>query len=103
MPTLAEVIGDSVIDHTGKSIATSDLLSEGKIIGLYFSASWCPPCIGFGPKLVEFYNKFRDKLTVIFVSSDKDEECFMEYFKEMPWYAMPFQERDKKVIFFIFY
>ncbi len=99
MPSLVELIGDTLVDNTGKSIAASDLLSNGKILGLFFSASWCPPCIGFGPKLKEFYDKFSDKLTVIFVSSDKDEECFMEYFKEMPWLAIPFQEREKKVRF----
>ena len=103
MPSLVELIGDTLLDNAGKRLATSDLLSDGKVIGLYFSASWCPPCIGFGPKLVDFYNKFRNKLTVIFVSSDKDEECFLEYLKDMPWYAVPFQERDKKVRFYSFY
>lgn len=97
MPSLVEIIGDTLLDNTGKSVATSDLQSNGKIVGLFFSASWCPPCIGFGPKLKEFYNKFRDKLSVVFISSDKDEECFTEYFNEMPWFAIPFQERDKKV------
>ena len=34
---------------------------EGKVIGIYFSAHWCPPCRGFTPKLVEWYGKVKLK------------------------------------------
>ena len=39
-----------------------------------------------------------DLLEIIFVSSDRDEEGFDEYFGEMPWLALPFDNREKKVI-----
>jgi len=32
----------------------------------------------------------------VFVSSDRDEEAFKEYFASMPWLALPFAERDTK-------
>jgi len=76
-----------------------DLLEKaaGKSIGLYFSAHWCPPCRGFTPKLAEFYNNgLKDKMEIIFVSSDRDEGAFKEYAGEMPWLALPFEKRKEK-------
>lgn len=71
--------------------------TNGKPIGLYFSAHWCPPCRSFTPKLAEFYNNgLKDNMEIIFVSSDRDEESFNDYFKEMPWLALPYQQRQAK-------
>ena len=36
-------------------------------------------------------------LEIIFVSSDQDEEGFEEYFGEMPWLALPYDSKTKKV------
>jgi nucleoredoxin len=71
----------------------------GKIIGLYFSAHWCPPCRGFTPRLSEKYEeliKGGKNFEIIFVSSDRDEATAAEYFKEMPWKMLAFSQRDKK-------
>ena len=35
-------------------------------------------------------------LEVIFVSSDKDEAAFKEYYESMPWLALDFSERKLK-------
>ena len=58
---------------------------------VYFSAHWCPPCRGFTPKLAEWYVSMkakRDDFEVVFVSSDRDEGSFNEYYHEMPWLAL---------------
>jgi len=76
-----------------------DLLAQtgGKPIGLYFSAHWCPPCRGFTPKLAEFYKSgLKEKMEIVFVSSDRDKEAFDEYFGEMPWLALPYEKRAEK-------
>jgi len=83
-----------ILDNIG-----TDLLAKtgGKPIGLYFSAHWCPPCRGFTPKLAEWYKDgLKDKMEIIFVSSDRDEASFSDYFKEMPWLALPFDKREAK-------
>ena len=70
-------------------------VKEAKLIGVYFSAHWCPPCRNFTPKLVEFYNKANEKekvFEVIFVTSDRDETSFKEYFEKMPWLALDFND-----------
>jgi len=83
--------GDAEID-------TSTAFEGKRAIALYFSAHWCPPCRGFTPKLAEYYKDCLSEkgLEVVFVSSDRDEEGFKEYYKEMPWLALPYSERDMK-------
>ena len=53
---------------------------------IYFSAHWCPPCRGFTPKLCEFYTNFKkvnSDFELVFVSSDRDEAAFKEYYGEV--------------------
>ena len=33
---------------------------------------------------------------IVFVSSDRDEESFQEYYGEMPWSALPFERKGTK-------
>lgn len=68
-------------------------------MGLYFSASWCPPCKGFTPVLSEWYTKMkeaRDDLEIIFVSSDRSEAEFKAYAAKMPWLSLDYERRDLK-------
>lgn len=69
--------------------------------GLYFSAHWCPPCRGFTPVLAKKYEDWKkagaNNFEIVFISSDRDEASFNDYFKEMPWLAMDFEKRDLKV------
>ena len=81
-----------------------DLGDEG-VVGLYFSAHWCPPCRGFTPKLVECYEALKaagKKFEVVFISSDSDKDSFEEYFGSMvtstgdQWLALDYDRRDLK-------
>ena len=83
-------------------VSVESLEDEGKVLGLYFSGHWCPPCREFTPKLTEWYIKLtgaalKDKLEIVFVSSDRDEDTFDEYFDSMPWLCLPYNEREVKV------
>jgi len=91
-PTVWEVLGDEFMKGDGESVDLSELRGPGKVIGLYFSAHWCPPCKGFTPKLVETYKKIKaagHDFEIVFVSSDNSMKEFQEYFAEMPWCAIP--------------
>ena len=74
------------------SIGSHSIPSQ--FIALYFSAHWCPPCRGFTPKLVKYYNnriqQGKNDFEVVFISGDQDEDQFKEYYAEMPWLAIPF-------------
>lgn len=94
---LQELLGEKLLTAEGEK-PTSEALEGATAVGLYFSAHWCPPCRGFTPKLAEMYkNAFKAKgFRIVFVSSDKDEAAFKEYFQEQPWLALPFSDRAAK-------
>ena len=56
------------------------------------------PCRGFTPKLAEWYKANAEKLDmdIVFVSSDKDQGAFDEYYGEMTFYALPFSASGVK-------
>jgi len=92
------LLGDKLQGSQGSS-STNDTLAGCDAVLLYFSAHWCPPCRGFTPKLAETYKAYKEKglkLEIVFVSSDRDEAAFDEYFAEMPWLALPYSARDVK-------
>jgi len=97
MSALAALLGDKLVSSSGET-STADALAGKGAVALYFSAHWCPPCRGFTPKLAEWYStSLKAKgLEVVFVSSDRDEESFKEYFGEMPWLALPYSDRECK-------
>ncbi|XVE85082.1 hypothetical protein DITRI_Ditri17bG0063700 [Diplodiscus trichospermus] len=90
---------DFVIGKDGAKVQVTDLV--GKTVLLYFSAHWCPPCRAFTPKLVEVYENIKakdDAFEVVFISSDKDQPSFEEYYSEMPWLALPFGDARKPLL-----
>ncbi|CAH1801246.1 unnamed protein product [Owenia fusiformis] len=101
MQAMESMLGSTVVNKDGKSIDVNSFSGPGKVVGLYFSAHWCPPCRAFTPELANFYTKFKasekgSSLEIVFVSSDKNEEEFKEYLSEMPFPALAFDQRDKK-------
>ncbi|KAJ8569791.1 hypothetical protein K7X08_006368 [Anisodus acutangulus] len=68
---------DFLICRNGEQVKSSSI--TGKIVGLYLSGSWC------GPSYEDLYPK--GDFEIVFVSSDKDNELFNEYFGKMPWLA----------------
>lgn len=89
--------GKNLVKADGSSQSADAALAGKSVILIYFSAHWCPPCRGFTPKLAQYYKDgLKDKMEIIFVSSDRDEASFKEYFGEMPWLALPFDKRTEK-------
>ncbi len=77
---------------------TEDLLA-GKVIAIYFSASWCPPCRKFTPVVSESWTQAKaEKLPfeVVFASCDHDESSFLDYFhRHHPWLALPYDSESR--------
>jgi nucleoredoxin len=98
--------GDVLVGKDGN--ASADLLTalgDDGVVGIYFSAHWCPPCRGFTPTLVETYESLKatgKKFEVVFVSSDQDKDAFESYFASMvttkadQWLALDYEQRDLK-------
>ncbi|KAL7261119.1 hypothetical protein ACSBR1_006711 [Camellia fascicularis] len=88
---------DFVIEKCGSKVPASELI--GKNILLYFSAQWFPPCQAFHPKLIAIYHEIKAKdkaFEVIFISIDRDQSSFDDFFSSMPWLVLPFgDERNE--------
>ena len=96
------LLGENVIKNNGDTFSVKSLCGKDKIIGIYFSANWCPPCRNFTPKLTDFYEQIKksekgSSFEIVFVSWDKDDASFREHFKTMPWLAVPYSDRERKV------
>eukprot|EP00592_Proboscia_alata_P021127 CAMPEP_0194403016 /NCGR_PEP_ID=MMETSP0176-20130528/1689_1 /TAXON_ID=216777 /ORGANISM="Proboscia alata, Strain PI-D3" /LENGTH=734 /DNA_ID=CAMNT_0039200657 /DNA_START=106 /DNA_END=2307 /DNA_ORIENTATION=- len=83
-----EASGAVLLPKDGRDVSTDDLFvgEEEGVVGLYFSAHWCPPCRMFTPKLAKCYEEVKTaghKFSVVFVSSDSDRDAFEGYHKNM--------------------
>ena len=91
---LEDLLGDVILNGEGAELSRSEALKD-KHLALYFSASWCTPCKRFTRELVKTHAGIkakRDDFEIVFVSGDRDEKSFKDYFKQMPWLALPFDE-----------
>lgn len=90
-----EILAETrITGKDGKQITVDDLKKK-EAFALYFSAHWCAPCRSFTPKLVSLYSQLKARKVdteVIFVSSDRDEQQFTEYYGEMPWATLPMND-----------
>ncbi|CAF4033577.1 unnamed protein product, partial [Rotaria sp. Silwood1] len=100
--TFSELLGEQLLQHNESGSESNQISTDqlnGKTVALYFSAHWCPPCRNFTPKLAKIFKELnkevKDKLDIVFISWDEDQAAFDEYFKEMPWKAVPFSDRDR--------
>eukprot|EP00818_Percolomonas_sp_WS_P005624 CAMPEP_0117443754 /NCGR_PEP_ID=MMETSP0759-20121206/4868_1 /TAXON_ID=63605 /ORGANISM="Percolomonas cosmopolitus, Strain WS" /LENGTH=414 /DNA_ID=CAMNT_0005235759 /DNA_START=29 /DNA_END=1273 /DNA_ORIENTATION=- len=94
MPIITSLFETKLIDNTNTEFNLTDLLKGKSGFLVYFSAHWCGPCRSFTPKLKDLYeNHLQNRSEVIFCSLDKNQEAFDEYFKEMPWKAIPFSSK----------
>ncbi len=80
--TLASMFnGASFVNKKGEKVGIESL--DKKIVGIYFSAHWCPPCRGFTPVLAKAYNELQAQnkaFEIVFLSSDQDAASFAVYF-----------------------
>eukprot|EP00118_Oscarella_pearsei_P012342 m.90239 g.90239 ORF g.90239 m.90239 type:complete len:777 (+) comp36642_c0_seq5:287-2617(+) len=84
-------------DAKGKLADGHPRLRDTSVIGLYFSAKWCPPCQAFIPKLKKFYEAVRrggGSLEILYVSSDHSAEEMIRYTDEMkmPWLSIDYED-----------
>jgi len=87
--------GATLTAKDGSAVDVSSL-TQFETVGFYFSAHWCPPCRRFTPMLAKFYEAMKKKspkkFEIIFISSDRDEKSFNEYYDEShPWLRTTFK------------
>lgn len=60
----------TLLDMTGKEVKLADLIGQKPLV-LDFWASWCSSCRAEMPKVIELYNQYQDKITIVGISLDK--------------------------------
>uniref|UniRef100_A0A915B063 Thioredoxin domain-containing protein n=1 Tax=Parascaris univalens TaxID=6257 RepID=A0A915B063_PARUN len=101
---MAELLSNVQLQKKNGSLTKGSEALEGKVVALYFSAHWCPPCRQFTPVLKDFYEELDgEAFEIVFVSFDRSENDLKEYMEEAhgDWYFIPFgsdeiQELAKK-------
>ena len=76
--------------ESAPSIAPS--IANAEVVGLYFSAGWCPACKTATPLIADAYRQIQGRgkaLEVVFVSLDKSADDFDATRATMPWPALP--------------
>jgi len=94
----ARLLGERLLTTGGKVVATHEALKGASVVGLYFSASWCPPCRGFTPMLAESFTKHLQPkgFRCVLISGDRSAQDFQDYFAPMPWLALPYEDRNRQ-------
>ena len=66
----------------GKPVTLAD--SHGKVILLNFWATWCGPCRAEIPDLIELQNKYKDKLQILgLIVDDDDQDAIKEFIEKV--------------------
>ncbi|KAJ1928759.1 hypothetical protein IWQ60_001759 [Tieghemiomyces parasiticus] len=82
----------SLVNYRCEAVPSCTL--QGKLIGLYFSASWCHPCRIFSPRLDTFTKRHPEDFVPIFISLDLNETAMRRYLEQHPaWLALPFKHQ----------
>ena len=102
LPSLATLVGETLLQSPEvmaaagpgavPTIPSSALLDVVEVLGFYFSASWCPPCVQTTPLLATAYKQLRGRgkrFEIILVSQDRTAEAFDAYRGKMPFPSLP--------------
>ncbi|PWV12862.1 putative tryparedoxin 2 [Trypanosoma cruzi] len=112
---LPRVLGAGTLEllrQDGSNVTASKALQGKKYLLVYLSASWCPPCRFFTPKLAAFYESFHNShnFEIVFVSQDRDERSMQAYFHNQKysklavrggegshgdWLAVPYEQAKR--------
>lgn len=84
-----ELFADGLFRADGSEVKLADAFKGKKYVGIYASAAWCGPCKHFTPRLVEFYEEFKDQVQIVLVGCDSTHAEVLKYMTDfkMPWLA----------------
>jgi nucleoredoxin len=88
-------LGKKFINNKHEEVTAESSILKSKIIGLYFTSSWCPPCEAFSSELLGLYNEVNLKekfFEVIQISNERNEKEFREFISKDPWLFVNFED-----------
>eukprot|EP00742_Colponemidia_sp_Colp-10_P005269 GILJ01005628.1.p1 GENE.GILJ01005628.1~~GILJ01005628.1.p1 ORF type:complete len:159 (+),score=20.55 GILJ01005628.1:38-514(+) len=90
LSSITRVQNDALVDVELPEFLQSS--STNKLVALYFSAIWCPPCRNFSPTLASFLKEHEDEFAVIYVSCDNNEDEMKENVAGKGYLCIPFDD-----------
>jgi len=90
---MATLLQNVTLEKKDGSKKTGGEALKNKVVALYFSAHWCPPCRQFTPVLKDFYEELEgEDFEIVFVSFDRSKEDLKSYVDEShgDWYFIPY-------------
>ncbi|KAK9412569.1 nucleoredoxin [Crotalus adamanteus] len=123
MAALAELLGEALAAPDGSAVATASLPARGvSLVGLFFGYCGGGPCAQVAANLAAFYARFQpggpegaaaaaaggaaaaapsrpppQRLEIVFVSAEQEQPRWQEATRAMPWPALPFADKRRKV------
>jgi len=79
-PRIGNAAPDFTITDSQRTVTLSQL--RGKPVVLNFWATWCPPCVGEMPSLVQLQKQLGDKVTILAVSEDADDAAYKQFVRD---------------------
>ncbi|CAG9330513.1 unnamed protein product [Blepharisma stoltei] len=97
---MEDIFGVNLISQGG--VVRTSTLHNYRIVLVLASASWCPTCHQFLPRLIDFYRAVNSSgkiMEIVFVSRDKKVDEFNNIVRNVPWVAMNFDQRRAEAVF----
>jgi cytochrome c biogenesis protein CcmG, thiol:disulfide interchange protein DsbE len=77
---IGEMAPDFTVTDSQRTVTLSQF--RGKPVILNFWATWCPPCVEEMPSLVELQKKLGDKVVIVAVAEDADQNAVNQFVRD---------------------
>jgi len=94
-----KIVDGNIISKEGT--INSDLFQDNVVVGYLFAADWCGHCRFFTPMLIDLYKKWNEngkRIEIIWLPYSNTEENWANYYSEMPWMSLPFNDPRIKLL-----
>jgi cytochrome c biogenesis protein CcmG/thiol:disulfide interchange protein DsbE len=85
---------DFTVSDSDRTVSLHDY--RGKVVVLNFWATWCAPCIEEMPSLMKMQSDLNDKVTVLAVSTDKDESAYRQFLSDRHIHLLTVRDAAQK-------
>jgi nucleoredoxin len=88
-------LGKKFLNNKFEEVTAESSILKTKVIGLYFTSSWCPPCEAFSSDLLVLYNEVNLKeknFEVIQISNERNDKEFKEFISKDPWLFVNYED-----------
>ncbi|HKF04621.1 MAG TPA: TlpA disulfide reductase family protein [Candidatus Sulfotelmatobacter sp.] len=95
-PRVGSLANDFTVKDSDRTVSLNQL--RGQVVVLNFWASWCAPCIGELPSMMEMQDRMRNRgVTVLGISIDVDGDAYHRFIQQRNVNFLTVRDPDQKV------